>query len=132
MGYNTAKEKMEENNPQTLQKKKGCVKWLLIILVVLLAFVIIISIITSKGTNDSVKESEGTNTELSATTEKADSTLWEIKSEMDEMTDSQNIWASIKSDNYINQDFPYEGNTHAYITVRYMKKIRLRCSHQNR
>ena len=40
----------------------------------------------------------------------------------DEMTDSENIWASVKSDNYVNQDFPYEGNTYASITVRYMKK----------
>ena len=38
------------------------------------------------------------------------------------MTDTKNIWASITSDNYIYQDFPYEGMTRAKIIVRYMKK----------
>ena len=38
------------------------------------------------------------------------------------MTDTKNIWAKIQSDNYISQDFPYEGYTYAFITVRYMKK----------
>lgn len=47
---------------------------------------------------------------------------WNFTTEQDEMTDSKNIWASITSDNYISQDFPYEGETRATITVRYMKK----------
>ena len=47
---------------------------------------------------------------------------WEFSFSQDEMTDSQNIWASLCSDNYVNQDFPYEGNTYAHLTVRYMKK----------
>ena len=41
---------------------------------------------------------------------------------MDEMTDTENIWATLRSDNYINQDFPYNGDTYAKITVRYMQK----------
>lgn len=48
--------------------------------------------------------------------------VWDISIEKDEMTDTKNIWASITSDNYILQDFPYEGRTRAIITVRYMKK----------
>ena len=48
--------------------------------------------------------------------------LWNFNIEKDEMTDSKNIWASIISDNYISQDFPYEGRTRASIIVRYMKK----------
>lgn len=47
---------------------------------------------------------------------------WYITSSTDEMTDTKNIWAKITSDNYISQDFPYEGLTYASITVRYMKK----------
>lgn len=47
---------------------------------------------------------------------------WHISSSTDEMTDTKNIWAKITSDNYISQDFPYEGLTYARITVRYMKK----------
>lgn len=47
---------------------------------------------------------------------------WDFVINKDEMTDSKNIWASITSDNYVTQDFPYEGQTRATIVVRYMKK----------
>ena len=47
---------------------------------------------------------------------------WEIRTEKDEMTDTKNIWAEIKSEDFICQDFPYDGLTYAFITVRYMKK----------
>jgi hypothetical protein len=48
--------------------------------------------------------------------------VWDFYIEKDQMTDSKNIWARITSDNYITQEFPYEGQTRATITVRYMKK----------
>lgn len=54
--------------------------------------------------------------------EKTTAKSWDFSFEKDEMTDSQNIWASISSDDFIVQDFPYEGCTYAKITVRYMKK----------
>jgi len=38
------------------------------------------------------------------------------------MYDTNNVWANIKSNNYISQSFPYEGYTYATICVRYMKK----------
>lgn len=47
---------------------------------------------------------------------------WDFTFEKDQLTDSKNIWASITSDNYITQEFPYNGQTRAIITVRYMKK----------
>ena len=47
---------------------------------------------------------------------------WDLTISTDEMTDTKNIWATIRSDDYIIQDFPYEGRTYASITVRYMKK----------
>lgn len=47
---------------------------------------------------------------------------WDFTISTDEMTDTKNIWATIRSDDYIMQDFPYEGRTYASITVRYMKK----------
>ena len=47
---------------------------------------------------------------------------WDFTISTDAMTDTKNIWAEIKSDNYIIQDFPYEGLTYAKLTVRYMKK----------
>lgn len=48
---------------------------------------------------------------------------WTFSYETDEMTDSKNIWASVISDNTLRQDFPYQGDTYAKITVRYMKKF---------
>ncbi len=56
-----------------------------------------------------------------ATPETTKST-WDFTFEKDQLTDSKNIWASITSDNYITQEFPYNGQTRAIITVRYMKK----------
>lgn len=47
---------------------------------------------------------------------------WRIRDDIDPMTDTKNIWARITSDDYIRQDFPYNGLTYASITVRYMKK----------
>ena len=47
---------------------------------------------------------------------------WDFTIKKDEMTDTKNIWATIQSDDYIIQEFPYGGNTYATITVRYMKK----------
>ena len=47
---------------------------------------------------------------------------WDFSIEKDDLYDTNNIWAKIKSDNYVSQRFPYEGYTYATITVRYMKK----------
>ena len=47
---------------------------------------------------------------------------WDFTIVKDEIYDTNNIWAEIKSDNYISQSFPYEGYTYATISVRYMKK----------
>ena len=46
---------------------------------------------------------------------------WNFRREMDEMTDSENIWASIVSDNSKYLGSPY-GQTFCQLTVRYMKK----------
>ncbi len=48
--------------------------------------------------------------------------IWNFSIRKDDMTDTNNIWATISSDNFISQQFPYEGETYASITVRYMKK----------
>ena len=52
----------------------------------------------------------------------SDVLTWAYNRSMDEMTETENVWASLKSDNYIEQGFPYEGESYATITVRYMKK----------
>lgn len=46
---------------------------------------------------------------------------WTFTTEIDEMTDTKNIWASIVSDNSVNLGSPY-GLSHCRLTVRYMKK----------
>lgn len=51
-----------------------------------------------------------------------DSITWNIQTGIDEMTDTKNIFASIRSINYVEQGFPYQGDTYATIIVRYMKK----------
>lgn len=121
-------EKLLEKEPK--KKKKGCVILSIISAAIFLGIILIviagknssnndsnIELLTDDVTNEqSAKISE--NNEASA----KDSVLWNFRTKIDEMTDSKNIWASIRSDNYINQDFPYEGNTYASITVRYMKK----------
>jgi len=48
--------------------------------------------------------------------------LWDFTITKDDMYDTNNVWAEIKSNNYISQSFPYEGYTYATICVRYMKK----------
>ena len=76
------------------------------------------------------QQSQKTKTEDSVSVESAvevpevqpSKRIWDFKIEKDPMTDTKNIWANIQSDNYISQDFPYEGYTYAFITVRYMKK----------
>ena len=47
---------------------------------------------------------------------------WDFAIAKDDMYDTNNVWANIKSNNYISQSFPYEGYTYATICVRYMKK----------
>lgn len=46
---------------------------------------------------------------------------WEERKEKDDMYGTDNIWKSITSINSVGQEFPYD-ETHAEITVRYMKK----------
>ena len=122
--------KMTDDN--STKKKKGCLKWFLIGVAIIIALIVIVSLSGSEGktkTNENKTESnveknqqEKLNALNKETTRIVDSVTWRIQTSIDEMTDSENIWATIRSDNYINQDFPYEGKTYASITVRYMKK----------
>ncbi len=113
---------MEEN-----KKKNGCMKWVLIILGVFILLIILGNILgdeeqtsqDGKNTNDSVAVVDG---EENVKDENTDVLTWQYESSIDEMTDTKNIWASLRSDNYIEQDFPYEGDTYATIIIRYMKR----------
>ena len=77
--------------------------------------------VSQVSTSDAIEEVD-TLAEVEVATPEPSIVTWSIMTEKDEMTDTKNIWASITSDNYIYQDFPYEGMTRAKIIVRYMKK----------
>ena len=121
----------------------GCLKWALIgftAFILLFAAFILLGIIGNllddrSNSNKMEKKVETTDSVAAVDSiekkqqykreiieEDDDLVTWNIQTKIDEMTDTKNIWASISSDNYIEQDFPYEGKTHASITVRYMKK----------
>ena len=116
---NTATQAMQEQQ-QKRSKKKGCLIGGLIVFAVIL----IIGMFASMCDNDSTSDNGTTSSKAPSAEREAvkDSVTWEITTKIDEMTDSKNIWAEIRSDNYINQDIPYEGDTYAHITIRYMKK----------
>lgn len=89
-------------------------------------------LVVSLGEKNKIQETEeeyvvGVDSDSIAVVE-ADESIAETKAEWDfiidkdEMTDTKNIWANLKSDNYITQSFPYNGLTYAKITIRYMKK----------
>ena len=122
---------MTDDNNST-KKKKGCLKWFLIGAAIIIALIVIVSLFGSeektktneKKTESNVENNQEENSDVlnKEATRTIDSVTWHIQTSVDEMTDSENIWATIRSDNYINQDFPYEGKTYASITVRYMKQ----------
>lgn len=96
--------------------------------------VIILGIIVFMGacinsTNDNTTssdqvESENTNSDNDSNVSE-DSTkekTWEYSDEVDQMDNSTNFWYSLRSDNFANFDFPYQGNSYLTISIRYMKK----------
>lgn len=96
--------------------------------------VIILGIIVFMGacinsTNDNTTssdqvESENINSDNDSSVSE-DSTkekTWEYSDEVDQMDNSTNFWYSLRSDNFANFDFPYQGNSYLTISIRYMKK----------
>ena len=112
------------------KKKNGCMKWALIILGVFVLLIILGNIVgddeqtsqDGKKVNDTVAVAATEDKVEDKNKNDKDLITWHYESIMDEMTDTKNVWASLKSDNYIEQEFPYEGDTYATIIIRYMKK----------
>lgn len=112
------------------KKKNGCMKWALIILGVFVLLIILGNIVgddeqtsqDGKKVNDTVAVADTEGKVEDEKINEKDILTWHYESSMDEMTDTKNVWASLKSDNYIEQEFPYEGDTYATIIIRYMKK----------
>ena len=112
------------------KKKNGCMKWALIILGVFVLLIILGNILGDDEQTGQDGKKVNNTVAVAATEDKVevenkndkDLITWHYESSMDEMTDTKNVWASLKSDNYIEQEFPYEGDTYATIIIRYMKK----------
>ena len=107
----------------------------IIFIIVGILFVLIILIIAAKGCNNKKEDmlAEVAIEEDSLATESIGEPAsgvpiaanngkeWTFTTEIDEMTDTKNIWASIVSDNSVNLSSPY-GLSNCRVTVRYMKK----------
>ena len=116
------------------KKMNGCLKWALIGFAAFILLGIIGNLLDDGSNSDKKGEKDEKNVAVvdslnnkqqqkqEEVEDDEDLVTWNINTSIDEMTDTKNIWASITSDNYIEQNFPYEGKTHATITVRYMKK----------
>lgn len=112
------------------KKKNGCMKWALIILGVFILLIILGNIFGDSEQTSQDGEKANDTVAVAATEDKVedenkndkDLITWHYESSTDEMTDTKNVWASLKSDNYIEQEFPYEGDTYATIIIRYMKR----------
>lgn len=80
---------------------------------------------TSTITTKNVSSDETISTSDSISTNKVQeiyNKTWEYSTEIDNMDDSKNFWYSLRSDNFANFDFPYQGDSYLTIQVRYMKK----------
>lgn len=111
--------------PQKPKSSNGCLKAFLIFLGICFFIGVISNIFGGNDTTASSKGSDSLSNEVNDSTKKTaenNPLTWNYDVTIDEMTDSENRFATIESINYIEQDFPYSGKTRAGIAVRYMKK----------
>lgn len=135
----------EVNTPENVVPQTGTVSnvdanreidnsWLYILAVVTAIVLLFTLVIALSDSNKQSNTSDAETTEEvevdtvaealpndEVTTEK-NKVTWDFTIAKDDMYDTNNVWANIKSNNYISQSFPYEGYTYATICVRYMKK----------
>ena len=76
------------------------------------------SVAASDETANTEEVTDSVNTDTNEVSEKT----WDFTSDTDDMDDSVNKYYSLRSDNFANFDFPYQGDSYLTITVRYMKK----------
>ena len=110
------------------KKNKSCAIIILIVIIAIILLFVIIALAnrfneptTKSLMNDEVDYTEAVVDTIEPSTEPTKVT-WDFTISKDQMTDSNNIWANLESNNYISQDFPYDGYTYCTITIRYMKK----------
>lgn len=106
---------MQKSKMELQPKKKmnGCLKALLIAMGV---FFFLLFIGVAFGDEEMSTQSEKENSLTSNDSAKVESKkevievpaiTWNYREEVDEMTDAVSKWATVVSDNYINQEFPY-------------------------
>ena len=71
---------------------------------------------------DETANTEEVTDSVNTDTNKVSEKTWDFTSDTDDMDDSVNKYYSLRSDNFANFDFPYQGDYYLTITVRYMKK----------
>ncbi len=103
-------------------KEWGKIEWgIIIIAIIAISIYFFVSIKPDNLSSPTTNKEKLSNNNITST-EKKDSLTWSVFTTTDEMTDTKNIFAVLRSDNYISQDFPYEGETYSTITLRYTKK----------
>lgn len=114
--------------------KDGDNTWLYILAVVMAIVLLFTMVIALSDSNKQSNTSDAETTEEvevdtiavalpdDEVVSKENKVTWDFAIAKDDMYDTNNVWANIKSNNYISQSFPYEGYTYATICVRYMKK----------
>lgn len=124
----------QTNTASNTDGNKGIDNTWLYILAVVMAIVLLFTVVialsdSKKGNLSEVEATEEVEVDTVAVALPDDEVApennkvtWDFTIVKDEIYDTNNIWAEIKSDNYISQRFPYEGYTYATISVRYMKK----------
>lgn len=110
---------------------------ILFVILGLIVVVIIISVVASLGskkptpvtvavTEDTISpitySQPDSSLAVAVVDETAKDITWTFTEQLDQMTDSKNVWASLSSDNFEYFHFPYEGGSYLKLTVRYMKK----------
>ena len=115
---------MQKSKSELQQKKKmnGCFKALLIATGVFFLLLFIGVVFGDNQTEGSPTTNDSTIVESTKEVIESPKITRTYTEEVDEMTDAVSKWATVVSDYYINQEFPYQGETFAKIVVRYMKK----------
>lgn len=117
----------KNSRPSEEKSILGGMIYVIILLVVSIIVIVwyALSSVQNENTRDLDKELAEELTELKDNTTESQiihSKGWDLTEEVDPMTDVKSVWKSLKSDNCNHFDFPYQGDTYATITVRYMKK----------
>lgn len=114
--------------PQNSKNKPGCLKMFIILFVCIFIFLFMLGIIGSflpehdninkNVYQDSTYVTVKNENLADKVFEHPKGKMWSYDEYVDEMTDKKDYYASLKSDNSHEFDFPYEGGSYGKITIR--------------